>query len=86
MDVWVNTNRDLWTNVTKPKLILKEGDFVRLKVAKPTFGKGYSESFSEQLYKIKSVQETRPVTYRVCTSDGETVEGTFYKEELSKVT
>lgn len=85
MDIWLETNKDLWKRKNRNHANLKAGDYVRLKIPKTTFEKGYAAKFTPEVYKISQVLQTSPVTYQVCNSDGETVKGIFYYEELSKV-
>lgn len=87
MDVWMQSNKDLWSPKKKHKRPneLKVNDFVRIRDLKNSFSKGYAANFSGNLYKVQSVQNTRPVTYKLFDSDGDPVMGAFYKEELSKV-
>jgi len=60
-------------------------DIVRVEVSKRLFKKGYTTSFSDALFKIKSVMNTKPPTYKICTDANNPVSGTFYVQELSRV-
>lgn len=84
MDCWFNTYESHF-NLPKRKLDLKVGDFVRIKMVKQTFTKGYEKSFSEQLYQIVEVVNSRPVTYKIADTTGLNIKGIFYPEELSIV-
>ena len=59
------------------------GDQVRLSHAKDRFGKGYEQSWTTEVFKVKTVHQTAPITYTVEDDKGEELEGTFYNEELS---
>lgn len=86
LDVWLNINKDLYnTNKYDRKAELKVGDFVRLKQNKKTFDKGYSQNFTDSIYQVKEVLSTKPVTYRILDSEGDSLKGIFYPQELSKV-
>lgn len=79
--------RDLINRVGKPKVskkILKVGDIVRISKAKGIFSKGYKFNWSEELFKIKKVLSTDPITYHVEDMSGEELKGCFYNEELMK--
>ncbi len=67
--------------VSKSKF--KTGDIVRVSHLKGVFEKGYTPNWSTELFKIKSVHPTRPVTYELEDLDGRPIKGGFYKEELS---
>ena len=62
------------------------GDRMRLSKAKRTFKKGYLPNWTEELFTIVRCVETRPPVYLVKDDHGEILEGTFYAEELQKVT
>ena len=64
---------------------LKEGDQVRISIARHTFRKGYLPQWSEEIFTIDQKLVTRPVTFKIADYNGERLEGTFYAEELQKV-
>jgi hypothetical protein len=64
----------------EPKYEVK--DFVRISKDKGKFAKGYEASWSKELFIITSVLKTNPVTYKITDYDGETIQGSFYEEEL----
>jgi len=68
--------------VSKPRF--KIGDKVRISRMKAIFEKGYLPNWSEELYIVDKVQKTIPVTYKLKTSLGEEIEGSFYEKELQK--
>jgi len=85
MDVWLKTNKDLYSKKwTRPKSIT-EGSFVRLKIPKSTFEKAYSASYSSDIYRVGKVLDTKPTTFKLIDKDGDCMLGSFYKEELSQV-
>jgi len=60
-------------------------DIVRVKVSKRLFEKGYTTNFSDALFKIKSVMNTKLRTYKICTDANNPVSGLFYVQEVSSV-
>ena len=60
------------------------GDVVRLSRVKGTFAKGYTENWTEELFKVSAIQMTQPRTYKVEDLLGVPVKGTFYAQELQK--
>jgi Integrase core domain len=73
-------NEPLKTRIIKPLL---EGQTVRISNYKNIFAKSYLQNWSEQLYKIRKVQKTKPITYLIANFDtNEPILGTFYREEL----
>lgn len=84
----------VWENIYKKKIdalksiktpSLSEGDYVLLPKKKGIFDKGYSQTFGEEIFKIKKVIKSRPVTYSIVTKEGTEIKGSFYKQELVKV-
>ncbi len=49
MDVWLHTNRDLFKRKNVKSNNFNVGDFVRIKVVKGAFEKGYAASYSEKI-------------------------------------
>jgi hypothetical protein len=68
----------------KPKF--KVGTKVRLAVEKDLFEKAYIINWSDKIYSIKQVLDTRPVTYIVEDDKGVEHKGKFYEQELQKTT
>ena len=65
---------------------LKVGDRVRLNEKFRTFKKGYLPGWTEEVFVVRSVKKGRVPTYKVDEWDGTQVKGTFYAEDLQKVT
>lgn len=64
---------------------LKMGDYVRLSKNKDIFAKGYTMSFTEEVFKIiKVIPHMEPV-YEIEDLNREKVEGQFYEKEVQKV-
>lgn len=65
--------------------VLRIGDYVRLSLVKNRFEKGYTQSWSEEIFKVVGNYPSNPRTYHVADLLNEPVEGSFYKEELQRV-
>lgn len=62
------------------------GSRVRISKVKGLFEKGYLPNWTDELFTISNVlHRTNPVTYEVKDDGGEVLKGTFYHEELQKV-
>jgi transposase InsO family protein len=78
-----NINRNERTQPTKkPKF--KLGDRVRIFKYKNLFDKGYTASWTNEIFKITEVIPSSPITYRIRDLNAEDVEGRFYENELQK--
>ena len=64
---------------------LKAGDKVRLSERVKTFKKGYLPQWTE-VFRIQRVIQGPVLMYKVEEFDGTPVKGTFYAEDLQKVT
>jgi len=67
----------------KPKF--KVGDLVRISKYKGAFDKGYLPNWSREIFIIKSVKDTQPVTYLLEDQNKEEMKGTFYEDEVQLV-
>lgn len=66
----------------KPKF--KVGDQVRISKYKHRFEKGYTPNWSTELFTIKKIKNTLPITYHLEDRRKQTILGTFYEHELQK--
>jgi hypothetical protein len=83
-DVWLHLYKDLFTRpCKKPKLKLY--DQVRLCKRKQLFQKGYSTTYTNEVFQISEVLDTIPITFKVKDKNGETLGGIFYEQELIKI-
>ena len=48
------------------------------------FAKGYMSNWSEEIFVIKKIKNTAPLTYVINDLNGEEIIGTFYENELQK--
>ena len=60
------------------------GDHVRISKYKNIFAKGYTSSWSEEVFVIKEVKNTVQWTYAINDLNGEEITGTIYEKELQK--
>jgi hypothetical protein len=63
----------------------KIGDYVRLAIKKSIFEKGYSASWSEEIFIISFLNPSNPQTYKIKTLKGEEIDWNYYKQELQFV-
>ena len=60
------------------------GDMVRITKKKKVLEKGYTARWTEEIFTIKEIRETNPITYIIEDLQGEEIKGTFYEPELQK--
>ena len=60
------------------------GDEVRISKKKKTFEKAYTLRWTEEIFTIKEIRDTNPITYIIEDLQGGEVKGTFYEPELQK--
>lgn len=81
----LNTVYDYALPSRSSKAKFKCGDLVRLSKYKHIFSKGYTPNWTTEIFRIKSVQRTNPITYLLCDLEGHEINGTIYAEELQSV-
>ena len=67
----------------KPKFSV--GDRVRIYRYKGTFEKGYKPNWTREVFIVDKVKWTNPITYVLKDENNEPILGSFYKEELQKI-
>ena len=83
LKVWRNLYPDRYkTSRLNPKFSV--GDEVRITKKKKVFEKGYTTKWTEEIFTIKEIRETNPITYKLEDLQGEEIKGTFYEPELQK--
>ena len=83
LTVWRNLYPDRFKiNELTPKFSV--GDEVRITKKKKVFEKGYTTRWTEEIFTIKEIQNTNPITYKLEDLQGEEIKGTFYEPELQK--
>ena len=60
------------------------GDHVRITKKKKIFAKGYTQRWTEEVFKISKIQLTIPVTSKITDHNGEEIQGSFYEQRTSK--
>ena len=91
-DVTVKNEAEVWQRLygqvtkTRRRGRLKVGDRVRLSERVKTFKKGYLPQWTEEVFRIQRVIQGPVLMYKVEEFDGMPVKGTFYAEDLQKVT
>ena len=91
-DVNVKNEAEVWQRLygqvtkTRRRGRLKAGDKVRLSERVKTFKKGYLPQWTEEVFRIQRVIQGPVLMYKVEEFDGTPVKGTFYAEDLQKVT
>jgi hypothetical protein len=67
------------------KINYKLGDKVRISKSKRTFEKGYTPNFTIEIFTIDKILPTVPTTYVIKDLQNEVITGTFYEQELQKI-
>ena len=62
----------------------KVGDRVRISKFKNIFAKGYTPSWSKEIFIVDKINDTVPYKYNIKDLDGEKIIGSFYDKELQK--
>lgn len=60
------------------------GDFVRISKYKTIFEKSYTRQWTIEIFRVKKVLNTYPVTYSLVDLNNEEIMGGFYNQELQK--
>ena len=80
--VWKNLYLDFGGKTLAPKFSI--GDNVRITKKTNVFDKGYTQLWTEEVFKISKIQLTILVTYKITDYNGEEIQGSFYEQELQK--
>lgn len=62
----------------------KVNDKVRISKYKKVFSKGYLPNWTNEIFTIHEIKQTRPPTFIIKDGNGHILKGAFYKEEISK--
>ena len=74
---------EIYKQVEKPKFRI--GDRVRIsKYKRKLFDKGFTPNWTEEIFVIDEILNTKPVTYRLVDLQGEAGTGSFYEQKLQK--
>ena len=60
------------------------GDEVRISRKKAVFEKGHTTRWTNEIFTIKEIRETNPITYKLEDLEGKEIKRSFYAEELQK--
>lgn len=63
----------------------KVGDHIRLSKYKHVFEKGYLPSWTTEIFVVKKIQQTDPITYLLVDWEGNDIKGGVYEEEMQLV-
>ena len=82
----------VWRNLYPDRLKIQQpitpkfsvGDEVRITKKKEPFEKGYTTRWTEEIFTITRIQNTKPITYKIADLKGEEIKGSFYEPELQK--
>jgi len=66
------------------KPVFKIDDTVRITKYGTILDRGYQQNFLDEVYKIAEILDTQPITYKIKDEKNALVQGSFYKQELSK--
>ena len=70
---------------SKSSAKFKVGDKVRISKTRRTFDKGYLPHWTEEVFTIADVIDTKPRTYKLEDYGQEKIEGSFYEKEIQRV-
>ena len=80
-------NNDIKKKKKHKRYKFKVGDHVRVAVNKGPFEKGYTQTYSSEIYIVaERLKHIEPVQYRLKSLNDEMVKGKFYPQELIPVT
>ena len=86
LQVWHTLyDKKKFVNPTFSKHVFNVGDTVRITRAKGHFAKGYEQNWTTEIFRVKRVLRRHPVVYVLEDLNGEALDGTFYNEELQRV-
>ena len=80
--VWRNLYAEFGGKTLTSKFSI--GHNVRLTKKQNLFDKGYTQRWTEEVFKISKIQLNIPVTYKITDYNGEEIQGSFYEQELQK--
>lgn len=83
---------DIWLNLHFRESLQKHkkndinvNDPVRISKYKHVFAKGYDQNWSSEVFFVDKIEKTFPITYRLRDQKEEKIHGTYYANELQKV-
>ncbi len=90
MQVNSRNKEEIWWNIysespQRSRNLLNIGDYVRIVMNMRQFQKEATSSWSKEIFKVSSIMQTAPYTYKIQDMNGDMLEGSFYREELQRV-
>ena len=76
------TKRDIEKEISK--IDLKVNDRVRITRKKKEGAKGYEANWSDEIFKIREIKKTKPLTFLLSDAKDHHIIGPFYKQEIQK--
>jgi hypothetical protein len=84
--LWVKQETKLDDYTPKEvKLDVKIGDSVRVSKVKGPFAKGYLPNWSEEVFTVSQILNTKPIQVKVQDWNGEEIQGSWYLPEIQRV-
>ena len=80
--MWRNLYPEFGGVTLTPKFSI--GDNVRITKKQNLFEKGYTQRWTEEVFRIFKIQFTIPVTSKITDYNGKEIQGSFYEQELQK--
>ena len=71
--------------ISKSTAKFKVGDKVRISKTRRAFDKGYLPNWTEEIFTVSEVIDTKPATYKLEDYGHEKIEGSFYEKEIQRV-
>ena len=81
--VWTKLHNKNDITKDKTKTDLRVGTYVRIPKTKKTFKKGYTSSWTGEIFRVRRVSHSSPPSFHLEDLDGEPIDGVFYEKELS---
>lgn len=69
-------------NISRSRPKYQVGDFIRLSKYKHIFSKGYTPNWTTEIFQIRKVQQTYPVTYLLNDLNEQHIQGCVYEQEI----
>ena len=76
------TKKDIEKEISK--IDLKVNDRVRITRKKKEGAKGYEANWSDEIFKIREIKKTKPLTFLLSDAKDHHIIGPFYKQEIQK--
>ena len=91
-EVTIKNSEEVFMNIYNKKPLsrrkentLQIGDYVRLSRLENRFVKGYTQTWSDEIFQIDDIKKGRPDVYILSDFKGAVIRGSVYFEELQKI-